>query len=433
MSQTTPSLRFLGLDLRALWLEFRSPWQGMHQWSALTWLTPDLPVRVWHVDGRETTWLGSRIVHGVKAKAVRFEAIELPEAILLRRTLTMPAMPQEEIAQAVALDVRDASPFVLADLVWGYSTQPVAQGGLLIDIVFASRKQATQYIDTQKHRLAAAIEPEVWAFTPAGAPIVLAGWGEARRTRHGAMHRRQAYALLLGALCLLVGIAVTPTAQLRLRAVDATHAYEAVQRRTAALVGQREAFVRSTDQLQSLHGMLVDRADPLRLLEILTQTLPDDTFLHTLQVQGLKVTIKGLTTNAATLMQLLGAQNGIKEVRAPSAAIRNPGATAENFIIDFQLDPAVLSLGAAVPVAAASAALAAQSVTAPKTEGAAPVDGAAVPNSTSATSTPVPPATGASAPHKSRFSSGPEGPAATPTPKVPPAAATQAAASKTAP
>lgn len=57
-----------------------------------------------------------------------------------------------------------------------------------------------------------------------------------------------------------------------------------MQRRTAALVGQREAFVRSTDQLQSLHGMLVDRADPLRLLEILTQTLPDDTFLHTLQV-----------------------------------------------------------------------------------------------------------------------------------------------------
>lgn len=83
---------------------------------------------------------------------MRFEAIELPEAILLRRTLNaMPAMPQEEIAQAVALDVRDASPFVLADLVWGYSTQPVAQGGLLIDIVFASRKQATQITSTHKN------------------------------------------------------------------------------------------------------------------------------------------------------------------------------------------------------------------------------------------------------------------------------------------
>lgn len=413
------------MDLRALWRELRSPWRGMHHWPALAWLTPDLPVRVWQADGRKTTWLGGCLASGVKKKAEQFEAIELPDDMLLRRTLVMPAMPQEQIAQAVELDVRSASPFVLTDLVWGYSSRPVVQDGLHIDIVFASRKQAAQYIDAQKHLLATAVEPEVWAFTPAGAPIVLAGWGEARRTRHATLRRRWAYALLLSALCLVAGVAVTPLAQLRLRAVDATHEYEAVQRRTSALVGQREAFVRAVDQLQSLRSMLTDRVDPIRLMEVLTRTLPDDTSLQTLQVQGLKVTINGLTANAATLMQLLGAQDGFKEVRAPSAATRSPGANAENFIIEFQLDPAALSVAAAVSAPAPTLDVA---------PAAMPASGATAPNSTSALTATVPSAAGASAPRKSRFSSGPEGAIAAPAAKVPPpVAATQPASSKAVP
>ena len=418
------------MDLRALWLEFHRPWQDIHQWPVLAWLTPDLPVRLWRADGSETTWLAGRVVDGLKAKAVRFEAIELPDDILLRRTLVMPAIPQEQIAQAVALEVLNVSPFVLADLVWGYSAQSVVQGGLQIDIVFASRKQATQYIETQKHRIATALEPEVWAFTPVGAPIVLCGWGEAQRTRHGTMRRRQAYALLLAALCLFAGIVVTPTAQLRLRALDANEAYEAAKQRTTALIGQREAFVRSTDQLQSLHSMLADRADPIRLMEVLTQTLPDDTSLQTLQVQGLKVTINGLTTNAATLMQLLGAQKGIKEVRAPSAATRNPGASAENFIIEFQLEPAVLSIAASTTSSDPSL----QAPTAALVTGAAPlVNGVEGSNYTPAAATPVPEAVGANALRKSRFSSGPEGSAVSAVKAPPPATVTPPAAGKAAP
>lgn len=417
MSLTTPSSRFLGIDLRAFWLELRRPWQGMHRWPAFAWLTPDLPVRVWQADGSEITWLGDRVVSGVKAKAARFEAIELPDDMLLRRTLAMPSMSQEQIVQAVALDVHNASPFAPADLVWGYSTQPAARGGLLIDIVVVSRKQAAQYINTQKQRLALAVEPEVWAFTPARSPIVLAGWGEVQRMRRGTLRRRLAYALLLGALCLVAGIAVTPVAQLRLRAVDATRAYEAVQRRTAALIGQREAFVRSTDQLQGLHIMLAERADPMRLMEVLTRVLPDDTSLQTLQVQGLKVTISGLTTNAATLMQLLGAQGGFKEVRAPSAATRNPGASAENFIIEFQLDPVVLSIAASGPGVAPSEAAPA----AIASSVAVPANGITAPIATSPAAPSTVPASGASAPRKSRFSSGPEGPARVPMTATPPA------------
>lgn len=427
MSPTTPSSRFFGLDLRALWLELRRPWQDMHQWPALAWLTPDAPVRVLHADGSDAVWLGQRPAPAGKAPAARFEAIELPDDKLLRRRMAVPVMATAQVAQAVALDVQSASPFAPADLVWGYSAQSLVQGGLQVDAVFASRKQIAQWIETQQHRLSAAASdtaPEVWAFAPTGQPIVLSGWGEAHRAHYGAQRRRMGYALLLSAGAIVAALAITPTAQLRLRAIEAVNAYTEAHHRTAPLMAQREVLVRSIERMEGVRALLLERADTIALLELLTQTLPDDTSLQSIQVQGMKVTINGLTTNAAALMQLLGTTAGLKEVRAPSAATRSPGATAESFLIEFQLDPAVLSAAGPVPVPQATAPESG-SGSAPEVPPAAeppvPAPGASVPAATPASvpATPGPAAspaklspaatTGTGAPaRKSPFSSGPE-------------------------
>ena len=419
MSPTTPPSRFFGLDLRALWLELRRPWQDMHQWPVLAWLTPDAPVRVLHADGTDTLWLGQRRAPGGQTTGQRFEALELPDDKLLSRRLQMPAMSAAQVAQAVALEVQSASPFAPADLVWGYIAQPLDQGGLQVDAVFASRKQVTQFIQAQQHRLTGTAAPEVWAFTPTGQPIVLPGWGEAGRAQYGARRRRMGYALLLTAAATVAALAITPTAQLRLRAIEAVNAYTDLHQRTAPVVAQREVFVRSIEQIETVRAMLSERADAIALLELLTQTLPDDTSLQSVQVQGLKVTINGLTTNAAALMQLLGATNGFKEVRAPSAATRSPGATADSFLIEFHLDPAVLSAAGPAPLPEPEVPSAEQGGTiATVVPGATDTPAAAAPPTSvtpavpAATAASDPAAAAASAPaRKSKFSSGPEGPA----------------------
>ena len=414
MSTAEPSSRFFGLDLHTLWPEIRRSWQELHRAPALAWLTPDLPVRVLHADGHEATWLGGKLADAQEKHPALFDAIELPEDILLRRTLRMPAMSHAQIAQAVEVDLRSVSPFAVNDMVWGYRAQPGQTGGIDVNVVLVSRKQAEQYIETQQHRLAANAAPEVWAFTPNNAPILLQGWGEARRVQHGAKRRRIGYGLLASVLFLVCAIAITPTMQLRLRALQAVYAYDAVQARTAPLLGQREAFVRSIEELEVLRSMLTERVDSLLLMEAMTQTLPDDTSLQSLQVQGLKVTINGLTANSATLMQLLGNKNGFKNVRAPSAANRSPGAAAENFIIEFELDPAVFSMAASMPLNAVA-------VDEPQTANTvAPADGAtpALPPA-AAVLTPAPaPAPDAPRP-KSPFSSGPESTSPAPAPSAP--------------
>ena len=420
MSSTTPSSRFFGLDLRALWLELRRPWQDMHQWPALAWLTPDAPVRVLHADGSEAVWLGQRPAPTEKPLAARFDAIELPDDKLLRRRMAVPAMAAAQVAQAVALDVQSASPFAPADLVWGYSTQPLAQGGLQVDAVFASRKQIAQWTEAQRHRLSGAANdaaPEVWAFAPTGQPIVLAGWGEARRAHYGAQRRRMGYVLLLSAAASVLALAITPTAQLRLRAIEAVNAYTEAHHRTAPLMAQREVLVRTMERMEGVRSLLLERPDTIALLELLTQTLPDDTSLQSIQVQGMKVTINGLTTNAAALMQLLGTTAGLKEVRAPSAATRSPGATAESFLIEFQLDPAVVSAAGPAPVPQTAAPESGGGPVPDVTAVVAPsAPSASAPTTAPAASAPAAPAqtppvaaTGTGAPaRKSPFSSGPE-------------------------
>ncbi|RYH36524.1 MAG: hypothetical protein EON54_19450 [Alcaligenaceae bacterium] len=88
---------------------------------------------------------------------------------------------------------------------------------------------------------------------------------------------------------------------------------------------------------------------------MLTKVLPDDTAVQSFKLQGRKVTVAGITGNASALMQLLGEQPGLRDVKAPSPATRLGASTKESFVIEFTLD--LREFGVVAPAAAASAAV----------------------------------------------------------------------------
>lgn len=398
MPPSTTSLQLFGLDLRLLWQEFRASWQVAAQSHYLAWLVPAMPVRVLRVDDTQALWNGARFAtEPTAARAAEFEAIEVSDDLVLRKRLHMPEMPAEKIAQAALIEAHAASPFTADDLAWGYSAVAASMAGLLtVEVVIASRTQVRHYVDQQRHRLmlAPAREPEVWILSGDGLPIVLSGWGEQGRLHTGIQHRRVACALAVSALLIGAAMAVTPTLQLRVRSIDAIAAYEGMQREVAPVVVQRDQFTHSIERLDALRGVLAEQIDMLRLITVLTQALPDTTYLQSVQTQGLKLSIHGLTADFAALMQTLGAVPGFKEVRAPMAATRAPGADAENFRIEVQLDPAVFALTAGVQARGVT--------TQPPAEVTAP---AASVSATATASAPAEPSS-AAAPRKSRFTSG---------------------------
>lgn len=347
MPITTHSLQLFGLDLGRMWHASGPLLQRMHQWPLLAWMTPDVPVRVLRTDGNVAHWQGMHPISQKIPKAVRFEAIEISEDLLLRKTINLPHMPEAQTLQALTLQAQQNNPFAPEELVWSYRIcqgPNTPSGHICAELVLGSRPLIQSYLDSQHTRRSLPDQPyEAWALSSDNIPIVLPGWGDNARTRAARTQRHIAYALLALVAVLVAAIAITPTAQLRLRALQAISAYENLGHKTAPIVGQREAYMHSIERLEAVRAVLTERTDTLRLLHILTTAIADDTFIHHMKVQGLKVSLQGLTPNAAKLMQSLGTIPGVKEVRAPSAAVRNPGTTVDNFLIELQLDAALLS------------------------------------------------------------------------------------------
>jgi general secretion pathway protein L len=364
MASIENDMRLFGLDLRHLGRDIGATWSALQRSWLLSWLTPSPVVRLSQVDGTTRLWrMGDQPVpiSGALSSA-RFNAIELPEDFFLHRGLALPVgLDSTQVRAAVELDLQSASPFPAHDLLWGHVVQNGIDGQQQVLTAIASRKQVDAYLHSLDAKVTAPLTSaknaaipgemvEVWATPPATRqPVVLRGFGEKLRERYVRVRRLCGYVLLLIAVCLLVAIAVTPTAQLRLRALDALRQHNELVQRTGPVVQNRETLLQSAEKLKALSDELSARIDPLRVIEMLTTVLPDDTFLHVFKLQGNKVTLVGQTTNASALLQLLGAQPGLRDVRAPSAANRASGSSKDSYVIEFLVDPTSFAVATVKP------------------------------------------------------------------------------------
>jgi general secretion pathway protein L len=334
--------QFLGLDLGSLWRDFLTAWRGMIEWPIFSWLWPKSAVRLWLPEGGQTLSLDLRTppIHDEqRARSARFDAILLPENLLLRRTLDLPKLQPAELKAALTLEIQALSPFAPGDVVWAQEIGSQDNNSLRAHAVLTSRKLIEQRVASVHPQLESQT-PEVWVPRANGPGfLMLPGFGEARRQRQSAAWRWASAVLAVLSLALIAAMAVTPSVKLYLRFLQANQAMLSLQQKARPAIAQREALVRATEQLASLAELTGKPTPPLQTLKLITQALPDDTSLLSLQIQGPKVSISGQTGNAAALMKQLGSTPGLRDVKAPTPATKPLGAPRESFTIEFTLDP----------------------------------------------------------------------------------------------
>jgi general secretion pathway protein L len=289
---------------------------------------------VLHADGTES------VRHGVSARpiaappSVRFSAVELADDTVLRRSLLLPRLTEEEVRQAVELDVRAASPFPEDEVAWGYH---VERGDRLrVEIALTSRQLIERQLEALEPRLGGVV-PEVWV--SGERPIVLPGYGETARLASARRMRWALFALLAVTALLIAALAVTPTLQLRERTLEAVRKSDELSRAVAPQVQMRDEIARLGEQIALLRKASEQRQDIVALLDQVTRQLPDDAVLNRLELSGATIRITGQADNAAQLLQALGANPAFREVRAPAGITRAPAGSKEGFTIEFRVGP----------------------------------------------------------------------------------------------
>ena len=345
MSAFQSKSQLFGLDLSPLWRDLVSAWRGMLAWSVLAWFGPKLRVRLWLPTGHAVSSCGPGTPHRANDKRLntaRFNAVLLPEHLLLRSVLNLPRLASHEMSGALTLHITSLSPFRADDLVWTHEVAPPRTGepGAVIPVHLAltSRKLVASHL-VQAHPDINAAATEVWlpsALSPSD--VLLPGFGEAVRLRQLALWRWASALLVLCVLALLAAMGMTATAQLYIRTLQAQTVMTALKQKAAPVLQQREALMHATDQLVNLAELTGKPMPPLHMLKLISDALPDDTSLLSLQTQGPKVSITGQTTDTTALMKLLSATPGLREVTAPTPATKPLGAPRESFTIEFTLD-----------------------------------------------------------------------------------------------
>jgi general secretion pathway protein L len=333
MTLDRSSLRLFGIDLATVPGYLRDGWAEALSWPAFRWLTPDDAVRVFHADGTESIRQGVSARRIAAPARVRFAAVELAEETLLRRSLVLPRLTEDELRQAVELDVRSASPFSEDELVWGYE---VERGDRLrVQAALTSRPLVERQIEALRPRLGDA-RPEVWV--GGERPFVIPGYGEPARLARARRMRLALFGLLAVGAALFAALAVTPTLQLRERALEAIQKREDLQRGAKPQAQMRDELTRLGEQIRLLSKASEQRQDVVALIDQITRQLPDDATLTRMEIAGAgTVRIIGQADNAAQLLQTLGANPAFRDVRAPSGIAKAPAGSKEGFTIEFRV------------------------------------------------------------------------------------------------
>jgi general secretion pathway protein L len=347
VSPFVPARKFFGIDLGLLANDLRTAWRGMGDWFVVAWLRPNVPVRLWLPSGGHGLCSDIRadwVASDASATATKFDAILLPEEVLLRRDFELPQLSTEDLQAAIALEVQSFSPFEAADTVWAQSIEFRAPKSARVHVVLTSRKIVSGQIKSISAPLADK-NPEIWvkAFETPGC-LMLPGYGGGMRERYRAFWQKVNVLLCFMLFTLIGGLAITPSVQLYLRVLQANHEMVRLQKVVAPVLVKRESLLRVTEQLDALVKIAGQPVPALQTLDLITRSLPDDTSLLSFRAGGLKVSVSGQTSNAAALMKQLGATPGLKDVRAPSPAIRPLGAARESFTIEFMLNPEQMGL-----------------------------------------------------------------------------------------
>ncbi|WP_158818614.1 PilN domain-containing protein [Methylocapsa sp. S129] len=265
-------------------------------------------------------------------------AIELQASRFVFRPLELPRRASEFLEGIVRAQIDRLTPWTAAEAVFGWSDSPPSAGERIEITVAATARDA--------------IVPILKAFAEFGADsIALATVAEApgaptpirilAQQAGGGLHTRRIKQTLVAILliaCLTLGAAIAAAvivgARLDAEALDLTH--RIADRRIALLNSRGSA---ADEALAGLEARKRSTPASVIVIEALSQTLPDNTFLTELHIERGRLQIAGLTRDAPALIRLIEQSQHFSRATFFAPTTKSPTENGERFHIEAQIEP----------------------------------------------------------------------------------------------
>ena len=254
-------------------------------------------------------------------------SLRISEGMLLRRDVTLPIAAERSLSQILTLDMDRLTPFNVNEMHWTWSIlqRNRARGHLRVALFLVPRKSVDQAIALlrQENLMPVALEAADGQVT---IRLITAD-------RSDGVSRTLMRAAALACVGLLLAAITLPFAQQVI-------AGQRVERRIAVLKPQFDRADRLRRTIASvaagtnvIAAQQAEAGDPLTVLALVTDALPDQTFLRELLLRGRVFTISGQSGNAARLIRALATTDLVQDPAFVGPLTRNEAAAADVFTI----------------------------------------------------------------------------------------------------
>lgn len=256
--------------------------------------------------------------------------LEIPPALLLQRELSLPAQVQDRLGSVLGYELDRLTPFARSEVYYDATVLAAHQGQVRVQLVVCRRDQVKPFLD----RLKAAGMPVHRLVWPGGWPRanLLPPAERPRRNQLKSLVAPALFGLVLVFLALAMASPLWQAQQER----------EQLQQQLRQLRVQAEQVGALNDELtqaQAANAAVLERSRKAPrmsdLLRELTDLLPDETWIQTLNYNDGKVDMRGQSAQATDLIALLEQGPGISDVSFRSPVMQIAISGQERFHIAF--------------------------------------------------------------------------------------------------
>lgn len=261
----------------------------------------------------------------------------IPADLLLERDVSLPLAAEADAANAIRYSIETLTPFTADEVFWNWSV--------------IQRDRLHRRLHLRLSLICkASVEPLITALQRAGAPPKLLECPlsatetrviplDATRSRNNRLRQQAPIALASFVTGAALAFAVLPVA-LQQRALAVTEArIAALQPRVAQVEALRRRLAGSAGGIDVVQREREQVGDGLRVIAVITNALPNDTYLTDLSLHQRKLALTGESAAAAKLIVVLSAQALLRNPKFVAPITRAPMGGRDTFSIEAEVLP----------------------------------------------------------------------------------------------